>query len=119
MTMVQAIDTGSDRVVAHLVAGLEAQFGRGAGRALAQRFLEAEEGDYLWEARSGERWLGQWLGMECADIDLDRVAIIGRWDGRWFVAVLLVDGQGDAHGLIGRRFWQSRARARAAYQAAQ
>ena len=47
MTMFQPIGVASDRVLATLVAGLEIEFGHGAGEALAQRFLEAEESDFL------------------------------------------------------------------------
>ena len=59
MTMFQSIGAGSakgtDRVMTALVAGLEIEFGRGAGEALEQRFLEAEESDFRWEARLSER----------------------------------------------------------------
>src|SRR5690606_35139172 len=43
MTTVQSISDASDRVTAALVSGLESEFGRGAGAALAQHFLAAEE----------------------------------------------------------------------------
>ena len=112
MTMVQAIGAGSDRVVATLVAGLESEFGRGAGAALAQRFLDAEECDFVWEARISERWLGAYASDDGEDFELDRVAIVGRLDGRWFVAVSIVDGDGKAHGLMGRRSMDSEGQAR-------
>lgn len=117
MTMFQSIGAASDRVVATLVAGLEIEFGRGAGEALAQRFLEAEESDFLWDARASERWLGAYESIDEEDFELDRVAIIGRLDGRWFVAVSIVDGNGNAHGLIGRRSFRSEARAGEAFAA--
>ncbi len=107
MTMFQPIGAASvkamDRAVATLVAGLEIEFGQGAGAALAQRFLEAEECDFLWNARLSERWLGAYQAQDEEDFELDRVAIIGRLDGRWFVAVIIVDGDGNAHGLMARR----------------
>jgi len=96
-----------DRVLTALVAGLEIEFGRGAGEALAQRFLEGEESDFLWDARVSERWLGAYESVGEEDFELDRVAIIGRLDGRWFVAVSIVDGDGNAQGLIGRRSFGS------------
>src|SRR3546814_15279389 len=40
MSMYQSIGTASDRVMEAPVAGLELEFGRGAGEALAHRFLE-------------------------------------------------------------------------------
>jgi hypothetical protein len=106
-----------DRVLAALAAGLEIEFGRGAGEALAQRFLEAEESDFVWEARVSERWLGAYESAEDEDFELDRVAIMGRLDGRWFVAVSIVDGDGNAHGLIERRSFRSERQAREALAA--
>ena len=114
MGMVQNIGTASDRVMATLLAGLEIEFGRGAGEALAHRFLEAEETDFLWDARHEERWLGSYESIEGNDLELDRIAICGRLDGRWFASVMLVDGDGIAHGTLAKRICRSR---RSAYEA--
>jgi hypothetical protein len=100
----QSIGTASDRVLATLIAGLEIEFGRGAGEALAHRFLEAEESDFLWEARVAERWLGSYESFEDSDFQLERIAICGWFDGRWFMNVMLVDGDGLPHGTMGKRF---------------
>jgi len=108
MGMYQSIGTASDRVMATLMAGLEVEFGRGAGEALAHRFLEAEESDFLWDARIEERWLGSYESIDDDDLELDRIAICGRLDGRWFASVMLVDGDGMAHGTMGKRFCRSR-----------
>ena len=108
MGMVQSIGTASDRVMATLIAGLEIEFGHGAGEALAHRFLEAEDSDFLWDARIEERWLGSYESVEDDDLELDRIAICGRLDGRWFASVMLVDGDGLAHGTMGKRFCRSR-----------
>jgi hypothetical protein len=108
MGMYQSIGTAWDRVMATLMAGLEIEFGSGAGEALAHRFLEAEETDFLWDARIEERWLGSYESVDEDDLELDRIAICGRLDGRWFAGVMLVDGDGMAHGMIGRRFCRSR-----------
>ncbi len=111
MSMYQSIGTASDRVMAALVSGLELVFGRGAGEALAHRFLEAEETDFRWDARVEERWIGTYEGMD-DDFELDRIAICGRLDGRWFCATMLVDGDGQAHGMMGCRTFRSLVRAR-------
>jgi len=50
------ISAAADQVMAKLVAGLEIEFGRGAAGALAARFLEAEESDFVWDARVCEGW---------------------------------------------------------------
>lgn len=114
MGMVQSIGTASDRVVEALKAGLEIEFGKGAGEALAQRFLEAEEVDFHWDARVEERWIGAYDSVEEGDFELDRIAICGRLDGMWFCATMLVDGDGEAHGMTGCRTFGTLARARKA-----
>ncbi|GAA0317926.1 hypothetical protein GCM10009087_30390 [Sphingomonas oligophenolica] len=115
MGMFQPISVASDRVIAALVSGLEIEFGHGVGEALAHRFLEAEETDFLWDARDQERWIGAYESTDDEEIDLDRVRIFGRLDGRWFVAVMIVDGDGNAHGVMGKREFGRRKQALAAF----
>ena len=103
MTHFQPISVASERAMTALIAGLELEFGHGAGEALAHRFLEAEEVDFHWEARIQERWIGSYAGGFDDEIELDRVRVVGRLDGRWFVAVMIVDGDGSAHGMMGKR----------------
>lgn len=104
MTMFQPIAGASDRVMAALVAGLEREFGTCAASALAARFVAAEEADFVWEARDRERWLGSYEAPgDEEDFALDRVVVMGRFEGRWMVAVCIVDGEGMAHGLLGKR----------------
>lgn len=113
MSMYQSIGTASDHVMAALVSGLELEFGRGAGEALAHRFLEAEEADFRWDARVEERWIGAYESADDdEDFELDRIAICGQLDGKWFCATMLVDGDGQAHGMMGCRTLRSLARAR-------
>jgi len=121
---------------ASLVSGLEREFGRGAGEALAQRFIAAEETDFLWEARRCERWLGSFGGegeMEHGEngwddgwddagtqvgARLERIAVLGKLGRRWFAATLIVDGEGCAHGLLARRDFSRSDRARRAWERA-
>ena len=114
MTMLQTAGAASDRVMDKLIAGLEIEFGRGAGKALAQRFLEAEEMDFRWDARVSERWLGVYESVEDEDVGLDRIAICGRLDGKWFAATMIVDGEGSARGMLGCRSFGSERAAREA-----
>ena len=108
MTQYQPISAAADRVVSALAAGLELEFGRGAGEALAHRFLAAEDVEFHWDARVEERWIGGYEPSSEDEIELDRVRILGRLDGQWFVAVMIVDGDGDAHGMMGRRAFNRR-----------
>jgi hypothetical protein len=117
--MDQSIGTASDRVMAALVSGLELEFGRGAGEELARRFLAAEEADFHWDARVEERWLGAYESSEDEEFELDRIAICGRLDGKWFCSTMLVDGDGQAYGMMGCRLFRSLVRARDAMLHAQ
>lgn len=121
-----AIGAGADRIMAALISGLEIEFGRGAGTALAARFLEAEETEFCWDARFSERWLGSYEGHRNVfenegdddfgdDLVLDRVAICGRLDGRHFVATVIVDGDGNVHGMLGKRDFATVNAARSAF----
>lgn len=114
MTMFQPIAAASNRVMATLIAGLEIEFGRGAGEGLAQQFLAAEDADFRWEVRIAERWLGAYESADGEDFWLDRVAICGRLDRNWFAATMLVDGDGNAHGMLGCREFRTRSAATAA-----
>ena len=115
MTMIQSIGTVSDRVMAALISGLEIEFGRGAGEALAHRFLEAEESDFHWDARVEERWIGAYESVDDDEFELDRIAIFGRIDGQWFAAVMIVDGDGNAQGMMGKRVFGREKDARKAF----
>ena len=112
MGIVQSIGTASDQVLETLVAGLEQEFGRGAGEALARRFLVCEETDFRWDARVEERWIGAYHSISDEDLKLDRIAICGRLDGMWFCATMLVDGNGCTHAMTGCREFRSMGQAR-------
>lgn len=115
MAQVQTISDAADRVMAALISGLEIEFGRGAGETLAHRFLEAEEVDFHWDARLQERWIGAHESIDDDEFELDRVRIFGKLDGRWFVATMIIDGDGNAHGMMGKRNFQREKQARAAF----
>lgn len=117
MSMYQSIETASDNgvdcVVVMLVSSLEAEFGRGAGEALTHRFLEAEEADFHWDARVAERWIGAYDGADDEEgLELDRNTICGRLNGTWFCATMFVDGDSEAHTMMGCRTFRSLGRAR-------
>ncbi|MDT9598624.1 hypothetical protein [Sphingosinicella rhizophila] len=107
MSMMQQIRTASDHVLDALVAGLELEFGCGAGAALAQHFLAAEEADFRWEARVEKRWVGEYESLEDNESDLDRVAAWGRLNGVWFCATMIVDGDGRPYGMMRCREFKS------------
>lgn len=101
-----------------LVAGLEREFGTADCGALAQHFIEAEEADFYWESRSAERHLGRYDAFEDDEVERDRVAIIGRLAGRWYMAVMVVDGDGAVDRMLHLRRFDSMAQAARAYRTA-
>lgn len=117
MTMMQNISVASDRVTEALIAGLELEFGCGVAEGLAQRFLDAEECDFCWNARVQERWLGAYAMLDQDDIELDRIGILGRLNGQWFVAICIVDGDEMPHGMMSKRVFSSRSAALEAFAA--
>ena len=82
------------------------------GAVLAERIIEAEAVDFLWEVRVRERYLGQQIGWdfddEDASQDLSRIAILSALDGCWYVGMCLVDGEGVAVEMLWKRQFGSR-----------
>ena len=103
MAMIHPISVASDRTMAALVSTLDIEFGRGAGAALAHRYFDAEQSDFHWQARVQERWIGAYESADDGGLELDRVRIFGRLNGAWFVAVMIVDGDGNAHDMTGKQ----------------
>ena len=112
MTYHSAIGSGAFE---GLVDALRAEF----GAVLAARILEAEELDFLWDARVSERYLGQHFGADCDDgSELSRIAIMSLFDGSWHVAMCLADGDGEAVALLWRHCCERREEAQAAFERA-
>lgn len=81
------------------------------GAILADRIIEAEALDFLWEGRISERYLGQHTGhllVEAMSEDVSRIAVLSSIGGRWYVGLCLVDGEGDAIDLLWKREFQAR-----------
>lgn len=104
MNMMTTIGRSSDAAI----DALRAEF----GAVLAERIIEAEALDFLWQARVRERYLGQQIGFNFDDEDssqeLSRIAILSVLDGRWYAGMCLVDGEGAAVELLWKRQFQSR-----------
>ena len=111
MMMVSAIGNGRSEAV---VDALKAEF----GAIMAARIMEAEALDFLWDARVGERYLGQQNALDDDALELSRVAIMGVLAGQAHVAVCLVDGEGDAVELLWKRKCDCWGEALAAFQRA-
>jgi len=107
MNMISMIGRGCDGAV----DALRAEF----GAVLAERMIEAEAVDFLWEARIQERYLGQQIGWDSDDEEtageVSRIAILSALGGRWYIGMCLIDGEGVAVELVWKRQFQSRAEA--------
>ena len=110
-----AISIGDTRVFERLVAGLEVEFGAQAAEGLARQFVDAEDADFYWDARAAERWLGTYESLDEEDL-LTRAAITGQFEGRFFVAVLIVDGDESVNAMLGLRHFESAAEADDAFR---
>ena len=101
-----------------LVDALRAEF----GGILAERILEAEALDFLWDARVAERYLGQHAAREFnaedARQELSRIVVLSDLAGRWHVAMCLVDGEGRAVELLWKRVFESLGEAEDAFSRA-
>jgi hypothetical protein len=77
------------------------------GGVLAERVIEAEAADFLWESRLRERYLGQHvdaiLNDESTSQDVSRMALLSFLDGCWHAGICLVDGEGQALELLWNR----------------
>lgn len=111
-----AISIGDTRVFERLVAGLEVEFGVQAAEGLARQFVDAEDADFYWDARAAERWLGTYESLEDEEELLTRIAITGQFEGRFFVAVLIVDGDEAVNAMLGLRHFESADEADEAFQ---
>jgi hypothetical protein len=98
-----------------LVDALRAEF----GCILAQQILESEALDFLWDARLAEHYLGQHMDGGCdvgtSSLELSRIVILSRLQGRWNVALCLVDGDGSPVALLWKREFDRRDEAEFAF----
>ena len=112
----QTIGMASAQVLNRLETGYKIAERRTAGEAIDRQILASEEADFHWDARLSERWVGAYYSADENEIELDRVAIVGRIDGRWFAATSIIDGDGTPHGITNRRTFDTRHEAERAYK---
>ncbi|MET0375323.1 MAG: hypothetical protein ABW128_13840 [Rhizorhabdus sp.] len=103
MTMIYSISVALDRTMAALVSTPDIEFGRGADAALAHRYFDAEQSDCHWQARVLERWIGAYESTDLHGLKLDWMRIRGTLNSVWFITVMIVDGDGNAHDMTGKR----------------
>ena len=115
MTMISAMGNGGCEAI---VDALRAEF----GAIMAERILEAEAAEFLWDARVKERYLGQHidvgLGSDEDEIELARIAILSFLCGHWHVGSCLVDGDGRPIDLLWKQTFDRQDEAEAAFDRA-
>jgi hypothetical protein len=98
-----------------LVGALRAEL----GGVLAQRVIEAEAAEFLWESRVRERYLGQHVDAiddeNQSSQEVSRIAFLSVLDGRWHAGICLVDGEGSATELLWKRTFGSSEEAEIAF----
>ena len=81
------------------------------GAVLAERVIEAESADFLWNSRLRERYLGQHVDAfdddEWSSVEVSRIAFLSLLDGCWHAGICLVDGEGAALQLLWKRTFGS------------
>jgi hypothetical protein len=112
MTMISSLGMGRCEA---LVDALRAEL----GGVLAERVMEAEAADFLWESRLRERYLGQHFDAfdqdELSFSEVSRIAFLSFLDGRWHAGICLVDGEGAAMELVWKRTFRSCGEAETAF----
>ena len=104
MSQAQHDHAAFDRFPA-LVRDLTAEFGREGIGAVVEKFIAAEEADFLWEGRFAEKNLGDFEGFDDDENGCQRVAVMGYFRGEYYVAICIVDVERSVSGLLkSRRF---------------
>src|SRR3546814_5234737 len=72
-----------------------------------EHFIEAEHADFHWDGRLAEMNLGAWESLDEEDGAFERVAIIGYFRSRYYVATCIVDGARHVHWMLHLRHFES------------
>lgn len=101
-----------------LYRDLIAEFGTDGIDAIIEHFIAADWADFHWDGRLAEMNLGAWESVDEEDETSERVAILGYFRGRYYVATCLVDGNGSVHWMLRLRLSRaSRTRNRRSWRA--
>ncbi|MEZ5832901.1 MAG: hypothetical protein R3D05_17135 [Dongiaceae bacterium] len=90
-----------------LVRDLTAEFGSDGIGAIVENFIAAERADFCWEGRFAEMNLGEFESVDDEYQGCERVAVLGYFRARYFVATCVVDQERHAHALLKVRQFES------------
>jgi hypothetical protein len=106
MSQAQHDHAAFDRFPA-LVQDLTAEFGSDGISAVVEKFIAAEQADFLWESRFAERNLGDFEGLDGDEEGGKLVAVMGYFRGEYYVAICIVDADRSVRALIKSREFSS------------
>lgn len=90
-----------------LLTSLAEEFGGDGVHGLAERIIEAELADFHWDSRIAEMNLGAWESLDEENEAFERVAIIGYFRSRYYVATCIVDGDRHVHWMLRLRQFET------------
>jgi hypothetical protein len=90
-----------------LVRDLTAEFGSDGIGAVVEKFIAAEQADFLWEGRFAELNLGEFESFDGDEVGCQRVAVMGYFRGEYYVAICIVDAERNVSALLKSRKFAS------------
>jgi hypothetical protein len=105
MTKFATLEAAAHDPLPGLLASLELDYPGSANAAFAARIMASEAADFHWDAQVGARKLGVVEALEDGSEARECWQVLGYLAGQWFVAKLLLDGDGRPRDLVEvRRF---------------
>jgi hypothetical protein len=83
-----------------LVRDLTAKFGSEGIGMIVDTFIAAEQADFCWEGRLAEMNLGEFESLDDDEEARERVAVLGYFRGRYYVATCVVDHERSVRALL-------------------
>src|SRR3546814_522396 len=74
---------------------------------VVEQFMEAERADFHWDGRIAEMNLGAGESLDDEDEAFEKVAILGYFRARYYVATCVVDGDRHVHWMLRLRHFGS------------
>jgi hypothetical protein len=100
-----------------LVRDVTAEFGSDGIGAVVEKFITAEQADFLWEGRFAELNPGEFESFDGDEVGCLRVAVMGYFRGEYYVAICIVDPERNVSALIKSRQFESFESAESAFLA--
>ena len=90
-----------------LVQDLTMEFGTDGISTVVEKFIAAEQADFLWEGRFAELNLGEFESFDGDEIGCQRVAVMGYFRCQYYVAICIVDAERSVSALLKSRQFAS------------